>query len=238
MTGWADGPLAAFDLETTGVDPETARIITASILTVGGDSVARNWLADPGVDIPEASTEVHGITTEHARTHGRPAGDVVREITEVLSGLWADGVPVVIYNAAYDLTVLDRETRRHHGVGVDVGHVVDPLVLDRAMDRYRKGSGVRKLSYVCGVYGVPLSEEDAHSSDADALAAARVAWKIAKRYPRVGQTDLVTLQSDQRAWHRDWADNFGKYLTGKGRPDDVSREWPLCPVNEKEEASA
>jgi DNA polymerase III epsilon subunit-like protein len=31
---WADGPMATFDLETTGVDPETARIVTASVITI------------------------------------------------------------------------------------------------------------------------------------------------------------------------------------------------------------
>ena len=69
MTTWADR-LGVFDLETTGVDVEMARIVTACIAVLDADGavVQRwDWLADPGVEIPEAASAVHGITTERAR---------------------------------------------------------------------------------------------------------------------------------------------------------------------------
>ena len=61
-----------FDLETTGVDVTTDRIVTAHVGLLGPDGVAlrsQSWLADPGVEIPEGATAVHGITTAHARAH-------------------------------------------------------------------------------------------------------------------------------------------------------------------------
>lgn len=235
MTNWADKPFASFDIESTGVDTDTARIVTASLVTIaGGTPQVREWLVDPGVEIPAAATEVHGITTEHAREHGAPAAVAVAEIRQALVDALYAGHPLVIYNAPYDLTLMAAECDRH---GVDpLGaarvplRVVDPLVLDRAMDPYRRGAGTRRLTYVCrNVYGVPLSDEDAHGSTADALAAARVAWKIAKRYPQVGTADIDALQVMQRDWHRAWADNFGEFLTRQGKPDDVDRSWPVRP---------
>ena len=49
---WIDAPRATFDLETTGVDVTTARIVTASLLLLNPDgSVQRagEWLANPGM---------------------------------------------------------------------------------------------------------------------------------------------------------------------------------------------
>ncbi|MCA1943131.1 MAG: 3'-5' exonuclease, partial [Yonghaparkia sp.] len=78
-----DRELAVFDLETTGVDVRTARIVTAcvAVLDASGAVVARrDWLADPGVEIPEGAAAIHGITTERARAEGRPAAEVVAEV--------------------------------------------------------------------------------------------------------------------------------------------------------------
>ena len=79
--------LAVFDLETTGIDVQTSRIVTANVSVIGvdGHPVSRlDWLANPGVDIPEQATAVHGITTQTAVADGRPAAIVVYEIIEAL----------------------------------------------------------------------------------------------------------------------------------------------------------
>lgn len=245
MTTWADGPMAAFDIESTGIDTDTARIVTASVVEVepGRKPRVREWLADPGIEIPVEATAIHGITTEHARRHGRPAADVAREISGLLADLVEEGKPIVIFNAPYDLTLLDRECRRHDETdpvrgcptlherceddGLDL-YVIDPLVLDRAMDPYRRGSGTRKLTYVCQqIYDITLSDEDAHGSTADALATARVAWRIAHRYPACGELGLDELQVKQAEWHREWAVNFGEWLERQGKTNDVDVSWPI-----------
>jgi DNA polymerase-3 subunit epsilon len=147
------------------------------------------------------------------------------------------GRPIVIYNAPYDLTLFDRECRRYglktlHERCSPI-HVIDPLVLDRAMDPYRRGSGTRKLTYVCQkIYNVRLSDEDAHGSTADALAAARVAWKIARKFPECGELKLDELQAKQAEWHRTWALNFGEYLERQGKKNDVDLSWPIRPFVE------
>lgn len=84
---WHQGRLVAFDVESTGVNPEHDRIVTAAVSVVGAGqpSVHRAWLLDPGVEIPAEATAVHGITTERARAEGRPAAEAIEEMTAMLA---------------------------------------------------------------------------------------------------------------------------------------------------------
>lgn len=209
---WADGHLVAFDLETTGTDTDTDRVVTATVVRIvpGQQPRVHNWLADPGVEIPAESTEVHGITTEHARTQGRAAPDVVAEIAETLAGIWRSTAPLCAFNASFDLSVLDSELRRHHQRELTVsGPVVDPLCIDRKMDRYRKGK--RTLEAMCEHHRVRL--DGAHTSAGDALGAARLAWRLAKTYPEdVGTVALESLHEQQMGWYREQTVGFADYL--------------------------
>lgn len=224
---WADGPMTAFDIESTGVDTETARIVTASVVTIVGSTPRiQSWLTDvAGEEIPAEATAVHHITTEHARAHGAPAAKAVQEIRDTLVQSMYEGRPIVIYNAVYDLTLLDRECRRHDidplGAARVPLRVIDPLVIDRAVDKYRKGS--RKLVDVARHYGVTLTEDDAHTSEGDCLATARVAWWIAKRTP-AGRMDIDQLQVWQREAHSRWAANFEDYLR-KQKTSEANRAY-------------
>ena len=227
MNSW--GRLAVFDLETTGVDVDTARIVSACVAVLADDGavVARwDWLADPGVEIPDGAAAVHGITTERARTLGRPAGQVVAEIAQALRMLFDLGMPVVVYNAPYDLSLLDRECRRY---GLPIleapAPVIDPLVLDKAVDRYRKGK--RTLEVTAELYGVEL--DDAHDAGADAIAAGRVALALASRYPEELDLPLAELHEKQVSWYAEQAASFADYIRRvKGDADYVAdTEWPV-----------
>ncbi|KJY43173.1 DNA polymerase III subunit epsilon [Streptomyces sp. NRRL B-1568] len=230
---WHEEPLIGFDLETTGTDPAEARIVTAAIVeTKGGEPVAsRRWLADPGVPIPAEAAAIHGVTDERAAALGRPAREVAEEIAATLAGHWETGVPVVAYNACFDLSLLSAELRRY-GLsplrerlgGEEVGPVVDPYTIDRAVDRYRKGK--RTLAAVCREYGVVL--DGAHEAEADALAAVRVARAIAVRHPGVAETDPARLHRDQVRWYGEWAAGFQKWLRKQGDATAVvDPRWPL-----------
>ena len=231
---WFLGRLAGFDLETTGVDVEADRIVTACVVQVGGGHPAApaDWVADPGIEIPEAAAKVHGYTTERAREEGRQAGEVVEEIVTALTAVVLSGIPVVIMNAPFDLTLLDREARRYgvqpltDTVGDDL-RVVDPRVIDKRLDMYRPGK--RTLTDLCRHYDVRL--DSAHSSDADAVAACRVAYRLATRFPRLAETGLDELHTLQAGWHAEWAADFQAHLRGKGETDAViDGSWPLRPV--------
>ncbi|MDL2081865.1 3'-5' exonuclease [Streptomyces sp. GXMU-J15] len=234
--GWHRELLIGFDLETTGTDPREARIVTGAVIEVrGGRTLGhREWLADPGVEIPADAVAVHGISNERAAAEGRPADQVAGAIADVLVGYWKTGVPVVAYNAAFDLSLLSAELRRH-GLpslrerlgGQDPGPVIDPYTIDRWADRYRRGK--RNLEAVCAVYGVPL--DTAHDATADALAAARLACAIADRHPKIAALGPAELHRRQIEWYAEWAADFQNFLRRKGETDAViDGTWPLREV--------
>jgi len=229
---WADDPMTAFDTESTGVDTEVARIVTASTVTIVGSTPrVRSWLTDVGgEEIPAEATAVHHITTEHARAHGIAAAQAVRQIRDALVESMYEGRPLVIYNAQYDLTLLDRECRRHGieppGAARVPLRVIDPLVIDRATDQYRRGS--RKLVDVAAHHGITLAEDEAHTSAGDCLAAARVAWCLGKRTP-AGRLDIDQLQTYQREAHSRWAANFEAFKRRQGEDVSIPRHWPIIP---------
>lgn len=135
------------------------------------------------------------------------------------------------YNAAFDLTLLSAELRRHSLPslrdrlgGLDPAPVVDPYTIDRSVDRYRRGK--RNLEAVCGEYGVPF--DAAHDASADALAAARLARAIALRHPKVAALGPAELHRSQIEWYAEWAADFQAFLRRKGDPDAVvDAVWPL-----------
>ncbi|MEV4741397.1 exonuclease domain-containing protein [Streptomyces sp. NPDC049555] len=231
---WHEGPLVGFDLETTGTDPQHARIVTAAVVHTHGGQVTdrRLWLADPGIAIPDEAAAIHGITSERARTQGRPAPDVVEEVAAALTAHWRAGTPVVAYNASFDLTLLEAELRRHalppltERLGGEAGPVVDPYTIDRAVDRYRKGR--RTLEAVCREYGVEL--DAAHEAGADALAAVRVARAIAVRHARTARFAPWELHRAQVEWYAQWADGYQRWLRrqgGAGADAVVDPQWPV-----------
>jgi DNA polymerase III subunit epsilon len=232
VVSWHDGAMVSFDTETTGTDPLEARIVTVCLARCQAHATpeVRSWLVDPGVEIPAEAAAVHGITTEVARRDGEPPAGVLEAVAEVLVSTWLAGLPTVAMNAAYDLTVIESELDRH---GLDsLGErldgapmlVVDPLVIDRHVDRYRPGK--KRLADLCEVYNVLL--QGAHTADGDALAAARVAWRMARRFPDELGGDLRRLQDLQAAWHREWAEHFEPWLRDNVDPQAViEREWPL-----------
>lgn len=230
MTPWHREPMLAFDLETTGKDPNTARIVTATLVEVGREGVARTceWLVDPGIEIPAGAAEIHGITTEHARAEGRDAEEAIYEITAQL-GLWLGrGRPVVGMNLAYDFTVLDRECFRQ-GIDslsrrlVDVEPLIDIFVLDKHCWTYRKGS--RTLTALCETYEV--TQDAAHTSAGDALAAARVAFKLAQAYPDDLQIPVKVLHSRQRAWCHEQCVSLQAHFRKTDPTAVVNPEWPV-----------
>lgn len=259
---WHLGRLCAFDLETTGVDVETDRIVTATVIGLGGgrDTEPRTWLADPGVEIPEGAAKVHGITTERAGSEGRPAADVVEEITATLAAAFVPGVALVGHNiGGYDLTLLDRECRRH-GLKTlserrpdgQIWPVLDTSVLDKQVLPFRRRvsetQGARQLITLASVYGLGWDAYHAHGCEYDALQAARVAWRIEhlahmprEQWPdhirsertalfhQLAGLNLEELHHAQITWAAEQAAGLQSHFR-KTHPDAVvDGSWPLRP---------
>ncbi|MGO1315846.1 MAG: exonuclease domain-containing protein [Cellulomonadaceae bacterium] len=229
-TTWIDGPLLGFDTETTGIDVGTDRIVTAALVhrSAAGTHV-RTWLIDPGIEIPEAASAIHGVTTQEARERGEQPEVALEQIAAQIAAAVREGVPIVAFNATFDLCLLDAELRRHHlatlpqRLGGELVGVIDPLVLDRSEDRFRRGK--RKLVDLCGVYGV-LDSGRLHTADVDVLATLDVLTAMGHRYPHLGQMDLAGLHRYQIEAHRRWAQGFNEWRRNRGLPGPgAGEQW-------------
>lgn len=237
---WHLGYLTSYDCETTGIDIDNDRIVTAALVVPGREP--RQWLADPGIDIPVEASNIHKVTTEHAREHGQPAALVIDEIAEAIADEIATRSALIVMNAPFDLSLLDRECARH-GLptvterldGDPIAPVVDPLVLDRAADRYRKGK--RNLEALAAHYDVKF-EGDAHTAGADAQAALDVALAIAVQYPEL-QVPGRVLHGWQTTWHARWAEGYARHLSARGNQCvDIDGRWPVIPAPAPTEGAA
>lgn len=245
---WHTNPMYALDTETTGVDIETDRVVSAAVIQVSRNGAKpKTWLADPGIEIPGGATAVHGITTDHARAHGAPAKDVIEDVLYHLGEAVTAGVPVVGHNVVYDLSIIDREARRHLGCGLagalpmDRLRVIDTSVLDKhVLPRRRRPSptqGPRQLITVAGVYSLGWDEAAAHGSEYDALMAARVAYRIGQlvamprgqrprfelgqyqQFDQLAGLDVDGLHDRQITWAREQAEGLRAYFLGRGEHD-------------------
>ena len=114
------------DTETTGLPTDTSlspsetddwpRLVEIAWRTYsksGQELNATSTLIRPdGFEIPEAATEVHGITTEEAREHGSPLEGALTEFEEEVR----EADCLVAHNIAFDRGVLLAE---YHRTGVD-----------------------------------------------------------------------------------------------------------------------
>ena len=237
--GWRSGPFCGFDTETDGVDPTGAHIITAC---VGIAQPGHGWrphtiMLKPSRPIPDECTAIHGITTAQAEAEGLERKVGLQQIAGLLAAAQLTGAPVCGHNVVFDLTILDRELRRESLPGLDIdGLVIDTLVLDKVSDQFRKGS--RRLVDVCAVHGITLT--DAHSADADALAAARLAWQLCTLLPiKPGDRDVSTgmgLEFQAQAYGEQRR-SFARYRARQGKPlpEPLNTDWPIQAVEPAQE---
>lgn len=223
---WRDGPLLGFDLETTGVDTTSDLPVQVALVWTTPDRVLKSdtWLVDPERDIPAAVVAIHGITSERARAEGCSLGDAARRIHVAIRRAAAESVPVVAMNANFDVTIAERLFATFGLPALAWHALLDPLVMDRHVDRYRKGK--RRLDALCEHYRVRLHQ--AHDAGADAEAAVALARSIGLRYRECGELDPEALTVLQAAWHEEWASAYDTWCRGQGlrglEPEEFS--WP------------
>jgi DNA polymerase III subunit epsilon len=171
-------PLAIIDIEATGSNVATDRIVEIAIIKVlpdGSRSVKRK-IINPEMPIPPAITEIHGITDEMVKS-APVFKQVAAEIKQTL-----DGCDLACYNAyRLDIPLLMEEFIR---VGVDFDmksrKVVDVQKIFHQMEQ-------RTLSAAYKFY-CNKNLEGAHSAEVDASATAEILEAQVERYPQLGNT--------------------------------------------------
>lgn len=224
---WVDDPFLAVDTETTGIDVWSDRIVeVAAVLVLPDGTVADTYstIVNPGVDIPEGASAVHGITTARARDEGVAPAEALQAIAE---RIFRHGHrPLVMFNARFDWPILLAEAERHGVEFPFLAPVLDPFLVDKMLDQYRRGS--RKLVAVAEHYDVELDEADAHGAVADAVASARVMRQIVARYPQVGERSLASVFLRQVRGYERWRTGFVDYKHSRGELDfRIAPGWPI-----------
>lgn len=232
MESWNKEKFVGFDTETTGVNPKNDRIVTAAIITQtadGTDTKVKEWLINPGIPIPAEATAVHGITTEYAQENGCDAHEALDEIANCLTNAAKHGYAILAFNANFDFSLLQMELQRHNlpsleqRLGGDIPIIIDPLVIDRAVDRFRRGK--RQLANLVAAYQLPT--RDFHNANADVLATLDLWRAISQKEPRLLELTAPQLLEWQRQAHLNWATNFEEYLRKKVDPKAfVAKVWP------------
>lgn len=210
-------PLIFFDLETTGINIATDRIVEIAYLKVGvnGSEVSRTILVNPGMPIPANATEIHGISDEDVKdapTFNEVARNLVKEI---------EGCDLAGYNSVkFDIPLLAEEFLRA-GVDIDLMRrkFVDVQVIFMKMEP-------RTLSAAYKFF-LGKEMENVHTAAGDARATYEVLQAQLDRYP--GLENEIGKLAEYSAHNRnvDFAGriifddndvevfNFGKY---KGQP--------------------
>jgi DNA polymerase-3 subunit epsilon len=225
--------MLSLDFETVGLPAWDTRAVQIGLARFNypddnQSAVCHTYLVDPGQPIPPEVSAIHGITDEMVQADGKPYAATLAEVSNAVTNHLSQGWPLVVMNASFDCTLLEAELARLGLLTVTAtlgrfAPVIDPFVIDKHLSR-RKGK--RTLAAQCEHYGV--RHDGAHNAGEDALAAARVAWAIARRHPSIAEADLYELHQQQEHWAQEQRDSLRVYFDSKGiEHDGVDPRWPL-----------
>jgi len=203
-------PLAFFDLETTGTEVATDRIVEIAVLKLMPDGTEHTFctLVNPGIPIPSAATDVHGISDDEVRE--KPTfGQIAADLALFLTGCDLAGFNVM----RFDLPLLKAEVER---AGLtwrwsdEAYKVIDVHVVYQEKERRDLVSAVK---FYCGE-----EHHDSHSALADARATRRVLEAQVRRYADLPNTieGLGTFCRDARP--NRFADSGYWFLVEHGLP--------------------
>ena len=175
-------PIVFFDLETTGVNITSDRIVEISYLKVfpNGNEVSRTMRINPEMHIPEQASEVHGIYDDDVKdcpTFKQVAKDVAHDF---------EGADIAGFNSnRFDVPLLAEEFLRA-GVDLDMTRrkFIDVQVIFHKMEQRTLSAAVK---FYCG-----KELEGAHSADADTRATYEVLQAQLDRYDEL-QNDIAWL---------------------------------------------
>lgn len=220
-----DKAICFIDLETTGINVSTDRIVELAIVKIMPDASKhiKRKLVNPEMPIPEAATEVHGITDE--MVHQAPTfKQIANEVKQFIEGADLAG-----YNSnRFDIPMLNEEfLRAGMSVNLENRKLLDVQKVFHMMEQ-------RTLSAAYKFY-CNKNLEDAHSAEADATATWEILEAQLEKYPMLGNSVETVVKFTGEDHIIDFARrfiyengvevfNFGKH---KGKPvSQVLKEEP------------
>lgn len=219
-------PLVFFDLETTGVNIATDRIVEISILKIfpNGTQESKTWLVNPEIEIPAHVTAVHGITNE--KVVNEPT---FKELANKINEMIGDADLAGFNSNRFDIPLLAEELLRA-GIDFDMDNrkAIDVQVIYHKKEQRTLSAGYK---FYCD-----KDLEDAHSAEADTLATYEILKAQLDRYDDIENSVDALSEYSAHTKRADFAGfilfddekkeifSFGKY---KGRRVvDVLQENP------------
>ncbi len=209
-------PLAFIDLETTGINLGTDRILEIGMIKIlpDGNKSTKRKLLNPEMPIPQASIDIHGITNEmvkDAPTFKQASNDIKQFLDNCdLSGYNSNRFDIPMLMEEFLRVETDFDMKGRKLVDVQkVFHMMEQRTLTAAYKFYCQ-----------------KNLEGAHSAEADARATMEILEAQVERYPQMGNTVDSILKFTGEDVIVDFARrfimekgvevfNFGKH---KGRP--------------------
>ncbi|MCG8732419.1 3'-5' exonuclease [Tenacibaculum finnmarkense] len=219
-------PIIFFDLETTGINIAKDRVVEIAILKVfpNGNKESKTWLVNPEMPIPEASTEIHGITNE------KVANEPTFKALSVGINQMIEGCDLAGFNSnRFDIPVLAEELMR---AGIDFD-MTDRKAVDVQVIFHKKEQRTLSAGYqfYCGQELV-----GAHGAEADTNATYEILLAQLDKYDDIENTVDALSEYSTHGKRADFAGfilineenqeifSFGKY---KGRTvEEVFKENP------------
>lgn len=210
-------PIVFFDLETTGINPASDRIVEISMLKVlpNGTEISKTYRVNPQMPIPAGSTEIHGISDEDVKDS--PTFKMLaKEFVSIIEDADIGG-----YNSnKFDIPLLAEEFLRA-GTDIDLKkrNFVDVMVIFMKKEP-------RNLEAAFKFY-CDKDLKDAHSALADTQATYEIFKAQLDKYPDLGNEIEKISEYSSHNRNADFAGrlvfdddnniivNFGKY---KGQP--------------------
>ncbi len=219
-------PLIIFDLETTGINIVTDRIVEISYLKVypNGEQETHTMRINPTIPIPEKVTEIHGITNDDVKD-----SPTFQEVAQSIANAF-EGCDFAGFNSnKFDLPLLAEEfIRANVDLDLKKRKFIDVQVIFHKKEQRNLEAALR---FYCN-----KDLEDAHSAEADTKATFEVLEAQLDRYKDLpSDIDELSIFSSHNK-NADFAGriifddkekemfNFGKY---KGQyVEDVFKKDP------------
>ena len=177
-------PLCFFDLETTGINVSSDRIVEISVLKIypNGNKESRTWLVNPGIKIPQEAINVHGISNEMVINEPN-FSEIAHEVKSMINNCDLAG-----YNSdKFDIPLLAEELLRADiDFDIDNIHTIDVQNIFHKMEQRTLAAAYK---YYCGKI-----LDNAHSSKVDTLATYEVLESQLKKYSEL-ENDVKFLSN-------------------------------------------
>lgn len=223
-----DKPLVVFDIETTGTNISSDKIVEIGLVKIKPDGLVqkREYLLDPEIRIDPESTAIHGIRNRQVK--GQPKfKDKAQELFEIFNDCYYSGFNISVF----DLPVLRREFIRN---GIDFDYDEKSIIDTRQIYRYMVPRTLSAAyNYYCG-----KNFTGNHGAMTDTEIALEILLKQLEKYKEIRDWEFINLAHDTSGenyldsnrkffWHKGEAYfAFSKYQ-GRALKDIVKNDRPF-----------